>query len=107
MHAAINLDRVREDTRRGNVKLHSFRDRIQVRHDAAEAPAHTRLCYDYDLRRLGHLQEGKATPFPKYKSRAKDLFPVVDPAIKRDGDAQITRELRQELVRTAIDPLLI
>jgi hypothetical protein len=56
---------------------------------------------------LGHLQEGKATKFEKYKDREEELFPIVDPAIKRDSDKIITQELKKELIRTSTDPMLI
>lgn len=60
--------------------------------------------YDYDMTKLGHLIAGKAHRFDEYKDRPEDLFPIVDPAIKRDSDYVMTEELRKELVSTRTSP---
>lgn len=55
-NSAINLNKIKEDTKRGNVKLHTYRDKIRVRYDRADALPTTRLDYDVDLTKLSHIQ---------------------------------------------------
>lgn len=102
--SAVNLDKVKEDTKRGNVKLHTFRDKVRTRYDRVGELPTTRVDYDYDLNKLGHLNAGKAHKFEEDKNRPEDLFPIVDPAIKRDSDFIMTAELRKELVLTRTSP---
>lgn len=64
----------------------------------------TCLDYDSDLTKLGHLQPGKAHLFEDDKDRPEELFPIVDPAIKRESDFIMRAELRQELTVTRTDP---
>lgn len=75
--------------------MHTYREKVRVRYDRAEPEATTRLGYDVDMTRLSHIQEGKARQFELYKDRPEDLFPIVDPNLKRDSDFVMKAELKK------------
>jgi hypothetical protein len=68
-----------------NLLLGTFRDRITTRYDRVGAEPNTRLDYDPKPPALGGMVE-----MGRDIGRSPELFPIVDPAIKKAGDKEMT-----------------
>lgn len=67
-----------------DLNLHSFRDKITTRYDRVEPEPNTRLDYQAKAFALSGLLQ-----MNRMQGRVPNLFPIVDPAIKKAGDAEM------------------
>jgi hypothetical protein len=75
-----------------DLNLNTFRDQIKTRYDRVGAEPNTRLEYDAKAVALSSLLE-----MNRMQGRSPELFPIVDPAIKKAGDAEMKQELKQHI----------
>lgn len=79
-----NIDFTRPSQSNVDLNLKTFRDHITTRYDRVEPEPNTRLDYDAKAKALSGLLE-----MNRMQGRSEDLFPVVDPAIKKAGDSEM------------------
>ena len=71
----------RKDDSKINLNLKTFRDQIRTRCDRVGPQPNTRLDYDSKAQALSGLLE-----MNRMLGRNPELFPIVDPAIKKAGE---------------------
>ena len=67
----------------------TYRDEIKTRYDRVGPEPNTRLDYDAKAQALSGLLE-----MNRMQGRNPELFPIVDPAIKKAGDKEMKEELK-------------
>jgi hypothetical protein len=80
-YSAFQIDYTRTAHHKINLLLGTFRNRITTRFDRVGAEPNTRLDYDAKAPELGGMVE-----MDRDIGRSPELFPIVDPIIKKAGD---------------------
>jgi hypothetical protein len=81
LYSAFSIDYTRNSSNKINLLLQTFRDRVTTRFDRVGAEPNTRLDYDPKGPSLGGMVE-----MNRDIGRSPELFPIVDPIIKKAGD---------------------
>ena len=84
-YLAFEIDFTRIASNKINLLLGTFRDKITTRYDRVGPEPNTRLDYDPTPPGLGGLVE-----MDRDIGRSSELFPIVDPAIKKAGDREMS-----------------